>query len=223
MDQNEKRFFEILDELNIREYEVHEHVALFSAKQEEAQDCMFPGLNVKNLLMKDKKTGRYYMIILDDMRRMEAKHFKEVTGWTKTRFANEEEMWDLLKLKPGSVTPYALFNIGERVQMFVEPGTKVYEGMIVGMNSRDDDMVVNPCKAKKVSNMRAAGSDEAIKLSPARTFTLEEALEFINDDELVEVVPDDIRLRKKILNELERKRSGRVYDPVTKTVKYNNN
>ena len=123
----------------------------------------------------------------------------------------------------GVCTPYALFNIQERVQMFVEPGTRVYEGMIVGMNSRDDDMVVNPCKAKKQSNMRAAGSDENIKLSPARTFTLEEALEFINDDELVEVVPDDIRLRKKILNELERKRSGRVYDPVTKTVKYNNN
>ncbi|MBO5994971.1 MAG: translational GTPase TypA [Firmicutes bacterium] len=122
----------------------------------------------------------------------------------------------------GVCTPYALFNIQERVQMFVEPGTRVYEGMIVGMNSRDDDMVVNPCKAKKQSNMRAAGSDENIKLSPARTFTLEEALEFINDDELVEVVPDDIRLRKKILNELERKRSGRVYDPVTKTVTYNN-
>ena len=109
----------------------------------------------------------------------------------------------------GVCTPYALFNIGERVQMFVEPGTKVYEGMIVGMNSRNDDMVVNPCKAKKASNMRAAGSDEAIKLSPARTFTLEEALEFINDDELVEVTPDDIRLRKKYLNELERRRANR--------------
>ena len=109
----------------------------------------------------------------------------------------------------GVCTPYALFNIGERVQMFVEPGTKVYEGMIVGMNSRNDDMVVNPCKAKKASNMRAAGSDEAIKLSPARTFTLEEALEFIDDDELVEIVPDDIRLRKKYLKELERRRSGR--------------
>ncbi|MBQ1422523.1 MAG: translational GTPase TypA, partial [Firmicutes bacterium] len=121
----------------------------------------------------------------------------------------------------GVCTPYALFNIQERVQMFVEPGVKVYEGMIVGMNSRSDDMVVNPCKAKKQSNMRAAGSDDNIKLSPARVFTLEEALEFINDDELVEVVPDDIRLRKRILNELERKRSGRVYDPVTKTVKYN--
>ena len=112
----------------------------------------------------------------------------------------------------GVCTPYALFNIGERVQMFVEPGTKVYEGMIVGMNSRNDDMVVNPCKAKKVSNMRAAGSDEAIKLSPARIFTLEEALEFIDDDELVEITPDDIRLRKKLLKELERRRSGRVYE-----------
>ncbi len=109
----------------------------------------------------------------------------------------------------GVATPYALFNIGERVQMFVEPGTRVYEGMIVGMNSRDNDMVVNPCKEKKASNMRAAGSDEAIRLSPARTFTLEEALEFINDDELVEVVPDDIRLRKKLLKELDRRRAGR--------------
>lgn len=112
----------------------------------------------------------------------------------------------------GVCTPYALFNIGERVQMFVEPGTHVYEGMIVGMNSRNDDMVVNPCKAKRVSNMRAAGSDEAIKLSPARKFTLEEALEFINDDELVEITPDDIRIRKRILNELQRRRSGRVYE-----------
>ncbi len=109
----------------------------------------------------------------------------------------------------GVTTPYAIFNIAERVQMFVEPGTKVYEGMIVGMNSRGDDMVVNPCKAKKATNMRAAGSDENIKLSPARVFTLEEALEFIDDDELVEIVPDDIRLRKKILSELDRRRSAR--------------
>ena len=108
--------------------------------------------------------------------------------------------------EPGVATPYALFNIGERVQMFIAPGTKVYEGMIVGMNARSDDMVVNPCKAKKATNMRAAGSDEAIRLSPHREFTLEEALEFIDDDELVEIVPDDIRLRKKILNELERRK-----------------
>ena len=114
-----------------------------------------------------------------------------------------------IAIEEGNCTPYALFNIGERVQMFVEPGTHVYEGMIVGMNSRSDDMDVNPCKAKKVSNMRAAGSDETIKLSPPRTFTLEEALEFIADDELVEVTPDDIRLRKKLLHELDRRRAGR--------------
>ena len=83
----------------------------------------------------------------------------------------------------------------------------VYEGMIVGMNARSDDMVVNPCRAKKATNMRAAGSDDTIKLTPPRRFTLEEALEFIDDDELVEVTPDDIRLRKKLLSELERRKA----------------
>lgn len=107
----------------------------------------------------------------------------------------------------GTCTPYAIFNIQERVQMFVKPGTAVYEGMIVGMNARNDDMVVNPCRAKKTTNMRAAGSDDTIKLTPPRVFTLEEALEFINDDELVEVVPDDIRLRKKLLKELDRRKA----------------
>lgn len=107
----------------------------------------------------------------------------------------------------GTATPYALFNIQERVKMFIAPGTHVYEGMIVGMNSRNDDMVVNPCKAKKQTNMRAAGSDDNIKLTPPVIFSLEEALEFINNDELVEVVPDDIRLRKKYLKELERRRN----------------
>ncbi len=106
----------------------------------------------------------------------------------------------------GVTTPYALSNIAERVTLFVEPGTKVYEGMIVGMNSRNDDMVVNPCKAKQKTNMRAAGSDDAVRVPPAVKYSLEEALEFVNDDELVEVVPDDIRLRKKYLNELERRR-----------------
>ncbi len=142
-------------------------------------------------------------------------------GTMVTRFASfDEHKGDIpqrvngvaIAQEEGTCTPYALDNIGERVQMFVEPGTKVYEGMIVGMNSRNDDMVVNPCKAKKVSNMRAAGSDDAVKLSPARIFTLEEALEFIDDDELVEITPDDIRIRKKLLKELERRRSGRVYE-----------
>ena len=100
--------------------------------------------------------------------------------------------------------------------MFIGPQTHVYEGMIVGQNSRSDDMIVNPCKAKKASNMRAAGSDDAVKLSPYRKFSLEEALEWIGDDELVEVTPTDIRLRKKILNELERRRSGRWVAPENK-------
>jgi len=131
-------------------------------------------------------------------------HFEEYKGEIAQRsngvaIAQEE----------GVSTPYALFNISERVQMFIEPGTKVYEGMIIGMNSRNEDMIVNPCKTKKATNMRAAGSDDSVKLSPPRVFTLEEALEFINNDELVEVVPDDIRLRKKLLNELERRRNGR--------------
>lgn len=115
----------------------------------------------------------------------------------------------IISQEEGVATPYALFNIGERATMFIEPGTEVYEGMIVGMNSRNEDMVVNPCKAKRVSNMRAAGSDEAIRLSPPKQFTLESALEFINDDELVEVVSNDIRLRKKLLKELDRRRKGR--------------
>ena len=109
----------------------------------------------------------------------------------------------------GVATPYALFNISERGILFIEAGTKVYEGMIIGMNNRNEDLVVNPCKAKKASNMRAAGNDDSVKVPPARVFTLEEALEFINDDELVEVVPDDIRLRKMILTELDRRRSAR--------------
>ena len=115
----------------------------------------------------------------------------------------------IIAQEEGVTTPYALNNIQERAQMFVTPGVKVYEGMIVGQNSRNEDMIVNPCKAKHVSNMRAAGSDDAVKLSPAWVFTLEEALEWINDDELVEVTPTDIRLRKKILGELERRRSNR--------------
>ncbi len=121
---------------------------------------------------------------------------------------NERTNGVVIALEEGITTPYALYNISERAEMFVAPGTHVYEGMIVGLNSRREDMVVNPCKAKKTTNMRAAGSDEAIKLSPHRVFTLEEALEFINGDELVEITPVSIRLRKKHLTERERRRVG---------------
>ena len=95
--------------------------------------------------------------------------------------------------------------------------------MIVGENPKPDDIEVNVCREKHLTAIRSTGADEKLTLITPVQLSLEEAIEFINDDELVEVVPDDIRLRKKILNELDRKRSGRVYDPVTKTVKYNNN
>ena len=104
---------------------------------------------------------------------------------------------------------YSLFNLSERATLFVDAAVDVYEGMIVGMNSRKDDMVVNVCKNKKLTNVRASGSDDAIKLNPARVFTLEEALEFIDSDELVEITPDAIRLRKKVLNAQERSKASK--------------
>nr|WP_073269363.1 translational GTPase TypA [Alkalibacter saccharofermentans] len=116
----------------------------------------------------------------------------------------------LVSQTDGEAMGYSLMNLSERAQFFIEPGTKVYEGMIVGLNSRSDDMTVNPCKNKKMTNVRASGSDDAIKLPPALRLTLEDALEFINDDELVEITPEQIRIRKKFLKELDRKRSGKV-------------
>ena len=106
----------------------------------------------------------------------------------------------------GKTMTYSLFNLSERGRMLVGPSTPVYEGMIVGINSRTNDLVVNPCKNKQLTNVRASGSDDALKLLDTVKFTLEESLAFINDDELVEITPESIRLRKKILIEHERKR-----------------
>ena len=94
--------------------------------------------------------------------------------------------------------------------MFIGHGTDVYEGMIIGIHSRDNDLVVNPLKAKQLTNVRAAGTDENIVLTPPIKLTLEQALEFIDDDELVEVTPHHIRLRKKFLKEHERKKAARA-------------
>ncbi len=110
----------------------------------------------------------------------------------------------------GKALGYALFNLQERGRLFVAPGDEVYEGMIVGIHSRDNDLVVNPLKAKQLTNIRAAGSDENILLTPPLRMSLEQALEFIDDDELVEVTPRAIRLRKKLLLEHERKRATRA-------------
>ena len=113
----------------------------------------------------------------------------------------------LVSMVPGKVLGYALFTLQERGRLFVSPATEVYEGMIVGLHSRDNDLVVNPTKAKQLTNVRASGTDEAINLTPPVKHTLEQALEFIEDDELVEVTPTSIRLRKKLLTENERKRA----------------
>ncbi len=110
----------------------------------------------------------------------------------------------------GKALGYALFNLQERGRLFIEPGVEVYEGMIIGIHSRDNDLVVNPTKAKQLTNVRASGSDENILLTPPIKMTLEQALEFIDDDELVEVTPSSIRLRKKFLKEHERKRASRA-------------
>ncbi len=112
----------------------------------------------------------------------------------------------------GKALAYALFNLQERGRLFVGHGDEVYEGMLVGIHSRDNDLVVNPLKAKQLTNIRAAGSDENLLLTPPIRFDLEQALEFIGDDELVEVTPTAIRLRKRLLKEHERKRDQRKDD-----------
>ncbi|OGT78593.1 MAG: GTP-binding protein TypA [Gammaproteobacteria bacterium RIFCSPLOWO2_02_FULL_56_15] len=110
----------------------------------------------------------------------------------------------------GKVLAYAIFNLQERGRMFIQPGDEVYEGAIVGIHSRGNDLVVNPLKAKQLTNIRAAGSDENILLTPPIRLSLEQALEFIDDDELVEVTPSSIRLRKKMLLAHQRKRAARA-------------
>ena len=115
----------------------------------------------------------------------------------------------LISCDNGKAMTYALWNIQERGQLFIGPQTEVYEGMIIGVASRNKDIEVNPIKNKKMTAVRSTGNDEAMKLVPPKVLSLEEALEFINDDELVEITPDDIRLRKKYLTNLDRRRHMR--------------
>jgi GTP-binding protein len=111
----------------------------------------------------------------------------------------------LIAHENGKAIPYALDLFQDRGVFFVKPGTEVYEGMIVGEHNRENDLVLNVCKTKKLSNMRASGSDDAAKIAPPRLFSLEQALEYIQDDELLEITPKNIRLRKKYLKEIERR------------------
>ena len=115
----------------------------------------------------------------------------------------------LVSMVKGKTLAYALFNLQSRGRLFIEPNTEVYEGMIVGLHARDNDLVVNPTKAKQLTNIRASGSDENILLTPPVLHSLEQAMEFISDDELIEITPKNIRLRKRYLTENERKRMSR--------------
>jgi len=115
----------------------------------------------------------------------------------------------LVSMLKGKTAGYSLFNLQDRGRMFLGHAIDIYEGQIIGLHSRNNDLAVNPCKGKQLTNVRASGTDEALTLTPPVKHTLEQALEFIEDDELVEVTPNHIRLRKKLLTENERKRAAR--------------
>ena len=115
----------------------------------------------------------------------------------------------LVSMVPGKALAYALFNLQERGKLFLGHGAPVYEGMIIGIHKRQNDLVVNPTKAKQLNNIRAAGTDENLILTPPLRYSLEQSLEFLDDDELLEVTPLNLRLRKKSLTEVERKRESR--------------
>lgn len=130
--------------------------------------------------------------------------YEEYRGDFLNRFTGS-----LVADRSGVGVPYALFNLEPRGQLFLDPGKPVYEGMIIGEHNREDDLNVNPCKTKKLTNTRAANKDDAVTLTPALPMTLERAIQYIREDELVEVTPSSIRLRKSILSAQKRKIQSR--------------
>ena len=116
----------------------------------------------------------------------------------------------LVSMEKGTAIPYSIDKLQERGKFFIDPGEEIYEGQVIGENSRGDDMVVNVTKTKKLSNVRSSGADDKAKIVPAIKFSLEEALEYIQKDEYVEVTPNHLRLRKILLTEVERKRSKAI-------------
>ena len=117
------------------------------------------------------------------------------------------DVGSLIAHEPGEAVVYGLYNAQERGELFITPGTKVYAGMVVGENPKGGDIVVNVCKKKHLSNMRASGSDEALRLSPPKILSLEDAIEFLADDELLEITPKNVRIRKTILDHTMRMRA----------------
>ena len=115
----------------------------------------------------------------------------------------------LIAFETGTAVAYGLFNAQERGQLFIGAGTEVYEGMIVGVSPKNEDMAVNVCKKKQLTNMRASGSDDALRLVPPRIMSIEEAMEFIGEDELIEITPKSVRMRKAILSNTERMKKAK--------------
>ena len=115
----------------------------------------------------------------------------------------------IVAFEAGKSITYGLYNAQDKGELFIGPGVEVYEGMIVGINSRSEDLAINVCKEKHLTNTRASGSDDALRLVPPIQLSLEKAIEFIEDDELVEITPQNVRLRKKILDSKERERAAR--------------
>ena len=130
-------------------------------------------------------------------------------GVAKSGQMGQRQNGVLVSMMSGKTLAYALFTLQERGRLFVGHGLDIYEGQIVGLHSRNNDLPVNPTKAKQLNNIRAAGTDENLILTPRIKHTLEQALEFIEDDELVEVTPESVRIRKKLLTENARKRAPR--------------
>jgi GTP-binding protein len=141
-----------------------------------------------------------------------AHHVFEHFGPFKTGIMVKRQCGVLLSNTNGVAKAYTLFNLQERGSLLIHPQTEVYEGMIIGINSRRDDMAVNPTKGKHLTNIRAAGSDENIILVPPVQMQLERAMEFIEDDELIEITPKSMRLRKKVLSASDRRRDSRISD-----------
>ncbi|BBF22665.1 translational GTPase TypA [Sutterella megalosphaeroides] len=137
-------------------------------------------------------------------------HVFDDYGPIKQGDVGERRSGVIISQDDGEAVAYALWKIQERGRLFVNPGDKLYEGMIIGEHSRENDIVVNPIRGKQLTNIRASGTDEAIRLVPPVKLTLESAVEFINDDELVEITPQSIRLRKRYLKDFERKRAARA-------------
>jgi len=133
--------------------------------------------------------------------------FDDYSDWAGTIEGRRNGV--LVSQDDGEAVAYALWKLQDRGRMFVSPGDALYEGMVIGIHTRDNDLVVNPVREKKLTNVRASGKDEAIVLTPPIALTLERAVEFIEDDELVEITPQSIRLRKRFLKEHERKRASR--------------